>query len=206
MLTQDLEPVEVIIVDDGSKSENVDRALASWVRRDGRVRLLENPHRGVCVARNSALEEMAGDSFVFVDSDDVLAPTFLSSCARSLDRDGTLWAVATWTEFFGAYEGIEAKPPFDARVGQRENPIISTAALVDMRVREAGIRFEPDLAFVFCEDWHFWSQIIAAGGLFGLVPEPLARHRVHATSGGYLRTELASALGKSRATEPLTRL
>ena len=149
---------------------------------------------------------MTGDSFLFVDSDDVLASTFLSSCARSLSEDGTLWAVATWTEFFGAYEGIEAKPPFDARVGLRENPIISTAALVDMGAREAGIRFEPDLAFVFCEDWHFWSQIIAAGGRFGLVPEPLARHRVHETSGGNLRTELAYALGKSRATEPLTRL
>jgi hypothetical protein len=72
-----------------------------------------------------------------------------------------------------------------------------------MAVRDKGIRFAEDLAFLYCEDWHFWSQIVAAGGRFGLVPEPLARHRVHPSSGGYLRTELAHAIGRSRATEPL---
>jgi len=74
-----------------------------------------------------------------------------------------------------------------------------------MKIREAGVRFAPDLAFIFCEDWHFWSQITAAGGRFGLVPEPLARHRVHISSGGFLRTEVAHTAGKSRAIEPLLR-
>lgn len=67
--------------------------------------------------------------------------------ADALRQDRSLWAVASWTEFFGDYEGIEAKPPFDRRVGLRKNPIVSTAALVDMSVRDAGIRFAPDLAF-----------------------------------------------------------
>jgi GT2 family glycosyltransferase len=113
--------------------------------------------------------------------------------------------VACWTEFFGDYEGVEAKPPFDHRVGLRENPIVSTSALVDMKVREMGIRFAPDLAFIYCEDWDVWAQIAAAGGKFGLVPRPLARHRVHAASGGHLRTELGHALGRARATQHLRR-
>jgi GT2 family glycosyltransferase len=111
--------------------------------------------------------------------------------------------VATWTEFFGDYEGVEAKPPFDPRVGRRENPIVSTAALVDIRVRDEGISFAPDLAFIFCEDWHYWSQIVAAGGRMGLVPRALVRHRVHQTSGGFQRTELAARIGTARAIEPL---
>jgi hypothetical protein len=120
-----------------------------------------------------------------------------------LRQDRWLWAVASWTEFFGDYEGIEAKPPFDRRVGLRKNPIVSTAALVDMSVCDAGIRFAPDLAFPFCEDWHVWSQIIAAGARMGLVPEPFVRHRVHPASGGFRRTELAHRIGKARALEPL---
>ena len=206
ILSQDLQPLEVILIDDGSASEEVDRVLDDLAGTDSRIRILRNDHRGVCVARNTALEEMRGDSFVFVDSDDLLLPTFLSSCATVLRSSSEIWAVATWTEFFGAYEGIEAKPPFDTRVGMRENPIVSTCALVDMRVREAGVRFAPDLAFLFCEDWHFWSQIVAAGGKFGLVPEPLARHRVHTSSGGFLRTEVAHTTGKSRAIEPLRQI
>ncbi len=129
----------------------------------------------------------------------------LGRTTEALRQDDSLWAAAAWTEFFGGYEGVEAKPPFDRRVGLRENPIVSTAALVDMRVRDEGIAFEPDLAFLYCEDWHYWSQIIAAGGHMGLVPEPLIRHRVHQTSGGFQRTELAHRIGKARAIEPLLR-
>jgi len=206
ILSQELQPLEILLIDDGSASEEVDRVLDDLAGTDPRIRIIRNGHRGVCVARNAALEEMRGNSFVFVDSDDLLLPTFLSSCATVLRSSSEVWAVATWTEFFGAYEGIEAKPPFDPRVGMRENPIVSTCALVDMRVREAGVKFAPDLAFLFCEDWHFWSQIVAAGGTFGLVPEPLARHRVHTSSGGFLRTEVAHAAGKSRAIEPLRQI
>lgn len=203
LLGQTLQPAEIIIVDDGSISDEVDEALEGWAMKDERIRPTATPHRGVCVARNKALEMMAGDAFVFVDSDDRLEPGFLAKCAEMLRSDDSLWAVATWTRFFGGYEGVEAKPPFDRRVGLRENPIVSTTVLVDMAVRDKGIRFEPDLAFLYCEDWHFWAQIVAAGGSVGLVPEALAHHRVHPSSGGHMRTELALAIGKARATQPL---
>lgn len=205
VLAQEAEPAEIVIVDDGSESPEVDSALEEAARRDPRVKVIRAEHRGVCVARNAALEAMTGDAFLFVDSDDVLDPAFLARCQEMLRSDDRLMAVATWTRFFGAYEGIEAKPPFDARVGARENPIVSTAALVDMRARDLGIRFAPELAFLYCEDWHLWSQIVAAGGRFGLVPEPLVGHRVHPSSGGFLRTELAQAIGRARATAPLRR-
>ncbi len=68
------------------------------------------------------------------------------------------------------------------------------------------MRFQPDLAFIYCEDWDFWSQIAESGGKFGLVPEPLARHRVHSRSGARLRTEVAHRIGKARATARLYRL
>jgi hypothetical protein len=205
VLGQEQAPHEVILLDDGSYSRDVDARLDRWAgERPGLIRVLRQPNRGVCVARNTMLEAMTGDGFVFVDQDDVLAPGFIVRCAQALRNDASLWAVATWTEFIGSYEAVEAKPPFDRRVGRRENPIVSTAALVDMRVRDEGIRFAPDLAFIFCEDWHVWSQIVATGGRIGLVPEPLVRHRVHTDSGGFRRTDLAMQIGKTRATEPLS--
>ncbi len=203
VLTQELQPFEVILADDGSASVAVTGALETLAKKDRRIRITRTEHRGVCVVRNHALSLMTGDCFLLVDSDDILESSCLAKCVETLKSSGDLWGVATWTRFFGAYEGIEAKPPFDARVGRRENPIISTGALVDMRVKDLGIRFAPDLAFLYCEDWHFWSQIVAAGGRMGLVPEALINHRVHESSGGFLRTELAHRIGKARATEPL---
>jgi hypothetical protein len=206
VLAQTQPPHEILLVDDGSRSAAVDAALAGWRDRDGRVRILRQPNRGVCAARNHLLEEFTGDAFVLLDQDDQVAPTFVEECATILRGRAELQAVATWTEFFGAYEGVEAKPPFDARVGRRENPIVSTCVLVDMQVREAGVRFAEDLAWIFCEDWDLWSQIVATGGAFGLVPRPLARHRVHPDSGGHRRTPLAAAAGRARATAHLRRL
>ena len=195
---------EILLIDDGSHSAEVDAALTRWaVREPQRIRLLRQPNRGVCVARNTMLDAMTGDAFVLVDADDVLHPTFVEKTATALRANPGIDAVATWTEFFGSYSGVEAKPPFDPRVGRRENPIVSTCVLVDMAVRDRGIRFAPDLAFVYCEDWDFWAQIAAAGGMFGLLPEPLAKHRVHPSSGANSRTELALRIGKARATSRL---
>ena len=205
IVSQDDPPHELILVDDGSRSADVTAAIGAWCDRHPElISSLSQPNQGVCVARNLALDSMTGDAFLLVDADDVLEPRFIGACAEALRTNPRLWAVATWTEFFGDYNGIEAKPPFDRRVGSRENPIISTCVLVDMQVRDLGIRFEPDLAYLYCEDWDVWSKLVAAGGSFGLVPEPLARHRVSPGQGAPLRTDLAHSLGKARATWHIT--
>ncbi len=204
IVSQSQLPSEVVLIDDGSHSEEVDRALSEWDGRDvPPIRVLRQENRGVCVARNSLLDAMTGDSFVLVDSDDVLARNFIEKTVQAMRANPEIDAIATWTEFFGDYGGIEAKPPFDARVGRRENPIISTCVLVDMAVRDRGVRFAPDLAFIYCEDWDVWAQIVAHGGRFGLIPEPLVRHRVHATSGAHRRTDAAHRIGAARATARL---
>jgi hypothetical protein len=202
LLAQKEPPHEVFLVDDGSVAPEATAAIERWSQHS-LVRVVRQPNRGVCVARNAALNLMTGDAFVFVDADDLLHPEFISACASALRSNPDVLAVACWTEFFGDYAGVEAKPPFDHRVGLRENPIVSTSALVDMAARDMGIRFAPDLAFIYCEDWDVWSQIAAAGGRFGLVPRPLARHRVHSASGGHQRTDLGFSLGKARATRHL---
>lgn len=208
ILGQTQQPAEVLLYDDGSESDQVTAALERWGRRaPSLIRVMDGPNLGVCVARNRMLEAMSGDAFLLVDSDDRLAPSFVEECADGLRADPNLAAISTWTEFFGEYEGVEARRPFDAASAWDENPIISTCALVDMSVRDRGIRFSPDLAWIYCEDWEFWAKILAAGGRFGLVPRPLAFHRAApATGGGYRRTELAYTVGRERARRYLRRV
>ena len=200
VLSQTEGVAELILIDDGSNRLEVSEAVAGWVsRRPGLIRSMVQSNQGVCVARNRVLDEMTGDSFVFLDADDTWEPDFIEATATALRQTPWYSAVATWTEFFGDYAAVEAKPPFDREVSQRYNPIISTGVLLDMAVREQGIRFAPDLAFLYCEDWDFWAQVVAAGGRFGLVPRPLVRHRVYPGSGATRRTPLAYAIGKARA-------
>lgn len=60
---------ELIIVDDGS-TEGVEE-LKEWVKKDKRIRLIQNTHEGVSVARNIGMEEATGEYIAFLDSDDL---------------------------------------------------------------------------------------------------------------------------------------
>jgi GT2 family glycosyltransferase len=195
---------EIIIVSDGPPSQTLTDVLEEWTGVfENRLIYLEQPNRGVCVARNLILDSMTGDAVMLVDQDDLLTDNTLKWMSVALQSNPRIDAVACWTEFFGQYNGIEAKPPFDRRVGMRENPIVSTAVLIDREAIDAGVRFEPDLAFLYCEDWNVWAEMVSRGYTLGLVPEPLVRHRVHGASGGFRRTDLALEVGRDRARRKL---
>lgn len=69
ILSQSLQEIEVILVDDGS----VDRTPAlcrSYAERDGRVRVLRQKNAGPGMARNIGLEAAEGEYVAFVDADD----------------------------------------------------------------------------------------------------------------------------------------
>jgi GT2 family glycosyltransferase len=196
-------PKRVTLISDGSPAIEAERIAAWEVMLGCPIIVTYQANRGVCVARNRLLEGMEGDAILLVDQDDLLTGTALEKMAEALRSNPDRAAIACWTEFFGDYNGIEAKPPFDRRVGLRENPIVSTAVLIDRSTVDDGARFEPDLAFLYCEDWNYWAEMASRGHLFGLVPEPLVRHRVHSSSGGFQRTELALAVGRQRARDKL---
>ncbi|MFZ9753063.1 MAG: glycosyltransferase family 2 protein [Cyanobium sp.] len=76
---------EVVLVDDGSTDDTV-----AWVRanqeRLPHVRLILQDHGGPAEGRNRGVEQARGDVIVFIDSDLVVLPDFLSCHAEALER------------------------------------------------------------------------------------------------------------------------
>lgn len=63
---------ECIIVDDASPDQSVQLA-ENWVKRDPRFTLIQlSENAGVSTARNRGLQEMKGEYFQFLDSDDII--------------------------------------------------------------------------------------------------------------------------------------
>jgi len=70
VLTQQYEPHEIIIVDDGSTDDTLEY-VDSLERK---VTLIEIPHSGVSRARNAGIEASSSDWIAFLDSDDYWLP------------------------------------------------------------------------------------------------------------------------------------
>jgi len=88
LLAQTFQDWEHIIVDDGSHDAS-HAVVQKYVDADPRFKLLRQPNGGMCNARNNGFKVCAPDSryLLFLDADDRLLPTMLSTMIRYLDEN-----------------------------------------------------------------------------------------------------------------------
>lgn len=77
ILNQGFAEIEVIIIDDESNDNSLSIAK-EYAASDSRVRVFEQKHSGLGAARNRGVALANGKYFLFVDSDDYIAPNLLS--------------------------------------------------------------------------------------------------------------------------------
>lgn len=81
------EDYEVVVVDDGSTDDTI-VFLQKNADRFPHVRLILQEHQGAAIARNRGIDEARGETIVFIDSDLVVLPSFLSAHRAKLqDKD-----------------------------------------------------------------------------------------------------------------------
>lgn len=80
VMAQSLPADEVIVVDDGSEDDP-----GAVVSRYPGVRLIRQANQGLSAARNAALDLATADRILFLDADDVLAPTAVEANVACFD-------------------------------------------------------------------------------------------------------------------------
>ena len=81
IVTQTLEDLEIICVDDGSTDRSAE-ILLEYAQRDKRVSVIGQTNRGAGAARNTGLARATGEYLIFLDSDDWFEGAYLELALR----------------------------------------------------------------------------------------------------------------------------
>ena len=99
ILVQTFTDFELILVDDGSKDRS-GKICDEYAVLDQRVKVIHKENGGLSDARNCGMDQAVGNYFMFVDSDDYIAPTMLEYLYKALMNKEADIAVCNFLYFF----------------------------------------------------------------------------------------------------------
>ena len=82
---QDYQNLEIIIINDGS-TDNSGSICDRFAENDDRIKVVHQVNGGLSAARNAGIGRATGDYIVFVDSDDLLHPSYVSILLNTLTQ------------------------------------------------------------------------------------------------------------------------
>ena len=85
VLTQTLQDIEIICIDDGSTDHSIE-ILSHYAQKDNRIKIIQQANQGAGACRNKGLEVASGETIYFLDSDDLLVPTALEKMYKQLEK------------------------------------------------------------------------------------------------------------------------
>jgi glycosyltransferase involved in cell wall biosynthesis len=178
---QSRRPFEVIVVDDASGDDSVERA-----RRFPEARVLVAPRNsGAGAARNTGLAAASGELIAWLDSDDIWKPNHLETVAGLLERHPAAALAFSLNQAFGVRDNVWGKvlpadQPVDAFWESWRQTIAQMSTIVMRRKAAAALGgFDPRIRCV--EDYDFLLRL-ARRQHFVCTHEITVRYRKHTAS------------------------
>lgn len=167
-------PIEVVMVDDGSRDNSL--AIAQkYCAEHPECHILSQPNQGVSAARNNAITHAKGTYILPVDADDKIGDTYIQKAVEILEKHPEVRIVGCRAWMFGDVDKEWILPKFSHSLLARKNMIPATALYRKTDWERCGGYCETD---IFREDWDFWLSIMELGGTFHKIDEILFYYRI----------------------------
>lgn len=178
ILASTYRPIEVVMVDDGSKDNSLSIA-ESYCKLHLECRVIAQNNQGVSAARNTAIREAKGTYILPVDADDKIADTFIQKAVDIIEKSDNIRIVGCRCWMFGAVNKEWKLPQFSHALLARKNMIPAAALYRKVDWEHCGGYCEEE---IYREDWDFWINMMELGGTFYKINEVLFYYRISTNS------------------------
>ena len=189
VFAQTVAPLEVFVIDDGSKASPgpmIDEITRNTWRRDVQidVYLIRVANRGLPSARNVGLMNAHGHAILPLDADDWLEPTFIEKTLPLLDAgaDVVFTGLQEHGERTGLYMpgcevGLERLTVEQERMSNR----LFYCSLIRTSLLKSAGGWNGKMIHGY-EDWDLWIDLMQRGAKLAAVNEPLFNYRTRKDS------------------------
>ncbi|MFA6316135.1 MAG: glycosyltransferase family A protein [Elusimicrobiota bacterium] len=180
---QTLGPLDLVVVDDASTDGSVSAASA-WLKRHGsRFRkwtlAVQPANAGLSEGRNLAFSLSRTPHVFVLDADNAILPSCLERLLNALEAGRADFAYS-YLARFGEEDGLANVKPWDPGL-LKKRAYLDAMALIRCSAWKRAGGYDPGLTSGW-EDYDFWLRLARVRGQGILVPEVLARYRVHLRS------------------------
>jgi len=174
---EDIE-TELIVVDDGS-TDPATLKLLDELRGRG-IYVFRQSNKGLPSARNAGIRLTSAPYIVCLDADDIISPSYCSTCLEVLETQPDVGFVYSTTRVFGNQNKKWSNLPYSALHLLVDN-YIPYSAMFRRQVWEEVGGFDETMRFGY-EDWDFWLSAIEKGWRGFHIPKELFWYRKHGKS------------------------
>lgn len=96
IVNQDYKDFELLLVNDGTKDNSIELANNYLKEKDINYKVINKENGGLASARNAGIKQAKGDYISFIDSDDTIAPNFLSTFKENIEKENVDFAFSNF--------------------------------------------------------------------------------------------------------------